>query len=434
MRIRRDYSYRLYGRRRPYSRIGLVLLTGIFVVAVLILVSLQFDELQTTALSMVGAAPEPTAFASDLAMSGSLKFREGDLEGALRDFRQAVAQQPGNIAYQYELGMTLNELGQTNEAVEVADQMITAAPVDVRGYAIKANALMWSNPADAIIVALQGEEINPDFAPIHSAMAVANTNIFRFAEALTRGQRAIDLDPMDPNTYRAYSNPLIYLGRTGEAIEALETAVSLNPSLPNPYFELGAQYRRIDDHKAAVDIYWHIIENLNLNTADQAKAYLRICQTLATRDEAEFDQAEPYCLEAIDILPTYGSAYKELGRMQYNRRNYEGSIESFQTCARFQTEGFGVPVTDPSFPGFVDIECWALRGLAHYWMAQCDDGWQVLNEALQIADRQSTQEQIVDQINTGLFNITQRCTDYSSIPTPTPILPTQIPPTPIGSL
>ncbi|NOG52163.1 MAG: hypothetical protein HND48_24045 [Chloroflexi bacterium] len=111
----------------------------------------------------------------------------------------------------------------------------------MRGYALKASALAYSDPTNAIIFALQGQEVDPNFAPLYAALSVANTYIYRYSQALAAGERAIELDPTDANNYRAYSTPLIYVGRSEEAIEALETATQINPNLPGAWFGFGVR-------------------------------------------------------------------------------------------------------------------------------------------------------------------------------------------------
>lgn len=424
MRVRRDYSRPLFSTRRRSSSFRGIFVLMVLILGIVFVVSWRFDDLQSALLSSINIAAESTPMPVEYATEGANAFVRGDLEGARLAFSRAIAQAPDNIDYLYEYGKVLIELDETNEAVAIADRIIQVNPNEVRGHALRANALKWSDPATAIQDALRAIDINPNYSPVHAALAVSYANIQRYQQAIDSGAKAIELDARDADAYRANAWPLILVGRWEEAIENLETAVSINPNLTGPYFQLAFEYKhRADDPAMAIAIYQHIIDNMNPSPADAAKAYLRICETYANVENAEFDRAEPFCRQAIEIDPSYGSAYRELGRMQYNRRNYEGAIESFETCASLQSD-----------QTFKDIECWSLRGLAHYWMAQCDDAWNVLSTALDIADVQGEQQGTIDTINTGIYNVTQKCTDYIGLPTPTPILPTAIPPTPIGGI
>ena len=104
-----------------------------------------------------------------------------------------------------------------------------------------------------------------------------------------------------------------------------------------------------------------------------------------------------------------------LGQLQYNRRNYESAIESFNSCVQF---------------GSTEVECYYIRGLAHYFLGQCDDAWAVLNDSFSY----TAQEPIIETINTGLTNVTINCPGYENRSLPTPIPPTPIPLTPIGGI
>jgi tetratricopeptide (TPR) repeat protein len=417
--IKRD-SRRALFRSRPRSNpafvVGMLALIG----AILLVAFTQTDRLRLVALDTVGLAPTATPFASDYATQGDILYRSGQVEAAEAAFATAIALRPDNVDYLYEYGQILIDLvdldvrgaGALAEARAIGQRITEMDPADPRGYALQARAQMWTDPNTAIPIALSGLDADPEFAPLHAVLAVAYTNIGRYAEALTRGRYAVELDPSDANAHRGYSIPLIYTGRYNEAIEQLEKAVLINPNLTAPYFELAAQYRRLDTEQTnleeiALGVYQRILEIDPMNE----RAYLRICETYAAI--GQFQEAQQYCEFALEINPTYAQAYRETGRMQYNRRNYEGAIDSFRECVRLGSE---------------EVECYYLRGLAHYFLGQCDQAWAVLQEALNYAD----EGPITDTIYIGLENVTIRCAGYQNQALPSPPPPTMIPPTPIG--
>lgn len=214
---------------------------------------------------------------------------------------------------------------------------------------------------------------------------------------------------MDAGVRRAYAFPLTWVGRWNDAIAQLEQAIAINPNITAPYFELAALYRRLNQEEMAVAIYDRLIE-LDPNNA---RAWLRKCETYAA--VGLFQEAEPFCQRALTIDPQYADAHRMQGQLRYSRRNYEGSIDSFNTCIALGGEF---------------IECYYIRGLAHYFLGQCDQAWAVLNESLQRARVQP----VIDAITIGLTNVTRNCAGYQGQQLPTPIPPTPIPPTPIGGV
>jgi tetratricopeptide (TPR) repeat protein len=382
----------------------ILLIVGIPVVA-----STQYQPLQLAALDAFGVAPTATPFASTRAEEGQALYLQGDIEGAEAFYAMAVQQQPDNVDYLYEYGKILVELDRTAEAETLGRRIMLLAPNDPRGYALAANALMWSDPARAIPLATAGIELGIPFAPLNGALAIAYTQLSRVQEALQRGDLAIRQDPMDASVRRAYSYPLTYVGRYNEAIEQLEEAIAINPNITAPYFELASLYRRINQDEMAVAIYDRLIE-MNPN---EERAFLRKCETYAA--VGLFQEGEPFCETALEIDPQYADAYRMQGQLRYARRNYEGAIESFNTCIALGSDR---------------IECYYLRGLAHYFLDQCDDAWTILNDSLQRAE----EVQIQDAIKIGLGNITVNCDGYRGLALPTAIPPTPIPPTPIGGI
>jgi tetratricopeptide (TPR) repeat protein len=425
MYVRRDYSTPMYGKPRRTTRPALVMLLLLMIGSIVGYSYAQFDTLQAEALKVVGMAGEPTPYPGQYATWAAEKFAIGDLQGARSDYARAVSLQPTNMDYLYEYGRILVELGLTDEASQVADDAMSSNAFDVRGYALKAQALMWSNPDQAIQYAKQGTDLDSSFAPLYSAMAIAYNNLQFYDLALENGRQAIELAPNDADGYRAYAWPLLYRGESELAIKYLEDAVALAPNLTNTYFQLAFEYKsRANQPLKALGVYEALLQR-DLSAEDRAKANLRMCETLASGEldpvygTADFGVAEPYCQEAINVKPDYGPAYKELGRMRYVRRNYEGAIEAFDTCVAL---------------GATNIECWYLRGIAYFYLGNCQMAWDVLNEANVIASEQGVDPYVFEQIDTGLYNVRYFCPDYKNIAEPTLIPPTAIPPTPIGGL
>jgi tetratricopeptide (TPR) repeat protein len=407
-RIRRDYNRSFFSKRRNYARLYFVVFMLLLIAGIPFLAFWQFDRLSLAALDVVGMAPTATPFASNYATRALDVYTSGDVQGAGDLMEQAARLQPENINYLYEYGRLLIELDRSDEAANLGDQIIAIDNSDPRGYALKANALVWDDPAAAIPVAITGAELgDAPYAPLDAALAIAYTNIGRYAEALQRGDRAVRVDPQNASARRAYSYPLIFTGNYTEAIRQLEQAIAINPNLTGPYFELASLYRRLDQEEMAVSIYNRVLDIDPINE----RAYLRLCETYAA--VGRFQEAQFYCEDALDIDPLYASAHRMLGQLQYSRRNYESSIESFETCVALGSE---------------EIECYYIRGLAHYYLGQCDQAWDVLTESLSRAQQQP----IVDAISSGLRFVTSNCAGYQGQSLPTPIPPTPIPPTPIG--
>ncbi|MEL6310190.1 MAG: tetratricopeptide repeat protein [Chloroflexota bacterium] len=449
-KIDRSYDKPFFNRRRNTGRIYVILFLLMLIFTVPAAIFWQADTITMTAMEQLGVAPTPTPFAGERAIIAEDLYAQGDIESAALNYSLAVAQQPQNITYKYEYGLILIELDRNDEALQLGEEIIELAPDDPRGYALKAQSIAWTNPTVAIPAAVEGREVDNNFAPLWAALAVSYTSISRYTEALRAGDFAVALDPLDPVARRSYSLPLIYTGNYSEAIRQLEQAIAINPSLVGPYFELASLYRnpQINQPEVAISIYLEILEI----EPDNERAYLRLCETNAAA--GLFQEAEIFCDTALDLDPAYTSAHRMRGQLRYSRRNYEGAIESFQMCyLLYAEEQLGIDIIDPievetqpniditSIEEQVDpstldlagleIECIYVRGLAHYFLggANCDLAWRWLNFALNHPGAQASVETNILQ---GLTNVTVRCAGYIGRSLPTPIPPTPIPPTPIG--
>lgn len=427
MQIRRDYSEPFFGRpvgrrRRGRGRWRMIALFFLAIGGFLWYVDTNFHQLRLVALEAIGQAPPPTPFPSQYATWGMEAFLQGNVVQASEHFARAVALQPNNVDYLYEYGRVLIERAVDNPqfyemAIEMGDRAIAANPSDPRGYALKALALSFSGqPASAVPVGQAGLQVDRFFAPLHAALSDAYRRIDRYDVALDSAERAIEIDPLDPLARRIYAYALIWVGLRDDAIDQLEQAVALNRNNTGPYFELANMYRAQNELELAVATY----EQILALQPENARAYQRLCETYF--QASENTRAQVYCEEALAIQPDYALAWASLGQTQYSRRNYEGAIQSFQNCVRFGGEN-------------ADIRCYYLRGLAHYYLGECEDAWNILNDAvtrIQLAGGSSENNPVLNASLEGIRLITVSCTGYGGRALPTRIPPTPIPPTPIG--
>jgi tetratricopeptide (TPR) repeat protein len=435
MQIKRDYSQPFFSDRRKRRGIWRwLLLWMILIGSFLFFVDSNFSTLQLMALDAVGQAPAPTPFASELANEGVDKFAAGELEQARDLLRRAVMQQPQNVDYLYQYGRVLIELGVDDnslypEAIQIGEQAMAANPNDPRGYAIKARALDLSGEsANAVPIGQAGLQVDRSFAPLYTALSSAYRSIDRYDVALLNSERALELDPNDPEGHRVYALALIWVGRREEALDQLEQAVGLNPNLASPYFELASMYRAManQDPNGGQSFYEMAIatyEKVLSMHPDNAKAFLRLCETYTQLGDHRRGQG--YCEDALNLRPDYSQAWRALGQTQYPQRNYEGAIESFDKCVALQST---LPPEDQ------EIECFYLRGLAHYYLGNCQQAWDILTEAINrrslITDDPA--DTVLSNSVHGLELVTQNCTGFAGRALPTAIPPTAIPPTPIG--
>lgn len=407
IRIQRDHSTLSFsGRRRGFSPLLIVL--WVLSLAVVAVVVWRFDEVQPRVLSLV-QPPAPTVSAPTLANRAYEAYLMGNLAAAEQQFAEAVRLDPANIAYLYEYGRILMLNNKPAEGLAVAEQIITLAAGDPRGYALKVYALDGLGRAEeAIPIGLTALDLDPTFAPAYAYLSGAYLSLGRWRQAQEMGARAVELDPNSIDARRAFAFALNWTGRYDLAVEQLEAAIAIHPNLDFLYFELAGAYTGLKNDPAKIAIYEHVLTMNPENT----KAMVRMCETyFGLRVD---NLAQYWCEQALDRDSNDARAWKQVGMIYYTRRNYESAIDAFETCVRLSGSKY--------------IECWYLRGLAHYRLDQCDQGVPILQEALNYTDSEDIRRNILQ----GLYMCAEADEryDFSIIPTPAP---TATPvPTPIG--
>ncbi len=408
IRINRSASHLNFsGRRRHAARLWLILL-WIGMMAGIILVAWQFQAIQPRVLALV-QPPPPTVAAPTLANAAYEAYLAGRLPEAEDNFSQAVRLEPTNVDYLFEYGRILLLQNKLGEGLAAAEQAIVAAPADPRGYALKVWALdLLDRAEEAIPIGLEALDLNPDYAPTYAYLAGAYNALGRWRQAQEMGGRAVELDPNNIDARRAFAQSLVWTGRYDLAAEQLQAAIQIHPYLDFLYFELAGAYTGLHNDPAKIAIYEHVLAIQPENT----KAMVRMCETyFSMRID---NRAQYYCEEALERDPLDPRAWKQVGQIYYTRRNYESAIDAFNTCVELSGSQY--------------IECWYLRGLAHYRLAQCDIGVPILQEALNYTDSPDIRRNILQ----GLYMCAEDDPNYdfsivpTEAPTPTPI------PTPIG--
>lgn len=415
MHIKRDYSRPLFGARGPqrnYPR--LFFFFGLFIGAILVFVTANFDRLQTTAMDMAGFGPTPTPLPGDIATIAADLMSRGEYTQAATMFEQALVQRPENVAYMYEYGKLLIAVEDYDYAVELADRILNAAPSDARGYELKSRAQVFAgDSAAAISVALAGVELRQGLqAELYAVLSRAYVDTGNYSDGVEMGQRAVEADATSVDARLAYANALNFFDLRDDALIQLENAVSLDPNNVQALFDLAFQYLARNEDQAAIDLYDRILAVQPRN----ANAHLWLCRSY--KKVGQFERAEGYCIDSVAIDDTSAGAHYELGMLKYRNYDFFASLESFSRCAEINVES---------------LECAYRTGLSHYYVSlayrdqgdtammnqHCGFAWDTLQDSLVMAQARFGVDDTIDTIRTGLVAIGADCPAYgSSLPNP----------------
>jgi len=424
MYIRRDKSNLHFGRQARRRGSRALLLFWATAMMLVIGVIWRFDSVQKWVLAGVGAQPTPTLDAITQAQLGERAYLVGDIERAIAHYGEAVRLMPNDIDILFEYGRMLvyrSYAGRSyhfraEQALEVAERAVEIDPNNARAQALLCLALLEnSRPEEAIAAGLRAEQLAPDYAEARAYLSMAYRDAGRPNQAFQKADEAVQLDENSLDARRALALGLAFVGQSDAAIQQYERAIQIHPRFDALYFELAVYYKAQDNYEAAIAAYDQVLAM----EPDNVKAYTRKCETyFQMREDALAQEA---CEQAIQLDPTYPEAHRQLGMVRYTSRNYEGAIESFETCARLQEEQ-GIPLPER------EQACYYLRGLAWALLARCDQAWPILQDALQM----NPAETIKGFINEGLMLCVNYDENYDISEIPTPVPTAVPPPEPIG--
>jgi len=405
MQINRNRRNTVFRDKRSRSGRYILLLTVVFAMVMGALVVNQPTVILETIDEVFAPVATPTLLPSDIAQMGIAEKQLGNLEGAADLFYVAIQQRPDSVDYLYEYGNILIDLGEAEQAQEIASDIASLSPTDVRGFTLRSRALVWQGLFTAAIpVALTAIEVDPSFAPTYAVLSRAYTGNNDWQEGVRYGELAVQYAPNDVQAHWAYANSLTAVGAYDDAILSLRQANEMNPVFLPPYFELAFLYLASNRDQEAIDIYDRILGIQPRN----ARALLRQCE--AYRKIGEFQRAIGFCEDSVRSDPTYAPAQLRLGSMLYNERFFSEAQEAFQACVDLEPQ---------------NLQCTYRLGLAHYYMQDCDTAWDTLQNALimaQVIGDSATDVVVVIREGLGAITSDPACPGFGSelFSTPTP--------------
>ncbi|MBZ5637710.1 MAG: tetratricopeptide repeat protein, partial [Acidobacteriia bacterium] len=212
---------------------------------------------------------------------------EGDLPGAEREYRAALAIEPSDVRVMHNLAGTLLAAGRRDEAVALYEQVLRLDSAFAQAHYNLASALASGKDRDgAILHARRAIEIEPRLADAHVLLGDL-LQASRPDEAAREIDEALRIDPGHARALSRLAKRLSSQGKPLEAIGALREALRREP----------------ESVEALCGLAWLLTTGTDPSTRDAARA---VALAERARDLTFGRDAK--------VLFTLGTAYLEAGR------------------------------------------------------------------------------------------------------------------------
>ena len=286
----------------------------------------------------------PTRSATELAVLGELARDDGAYTEAIDAYATAVALDGTNVTFYTRLIDLLVQEGQSEAAVERAEQAIILAPDnadvwtaaaaayiaegDRRGDEgdVNAASLHYAEAAQAARQALNIDPNNATASALAAGGLVLQGDPEKYEQALVFADDAIRLDP-DNAVARLYmATVLTYQGRYSEALEQYLTGLQIDPDNPDLHIGIAYNYYGTGSIPDALLSFEDAI-NVDPDNADayDGRAFMYI-------QLGDAPLAEENALEAVRLNPNVARAQGRLGEAYFRQNNYARAVEALENA------------------------------------------------------------------------------------------------------
>ncbi len=269
---------------------------------------------------------------------GIVLNEQGNTDGAIAHYRQAVELRPSYAEAHYNLGGLLVHKGQPDEAIAHYEKALEINPADAEAHNNLGATLFASGRVDeAVTHYRKAIAIQPDYADASCNLAIALLSKGDLDGAIAGYSACLAVSPNQAEAQYNLASALFRIGRTDEAIAHYQKVLELRPENADAHANLGsvflakgrvrdaiAQYRdalRIapENVPAQSNLAWLLATAADPSLRNGSEAVL-----LAERAESESSRSENRAI----VLRTLAAAYAETGRFVDAKKTAEQALQA----------------------------------------------------------------------------------------------------------
>jgi TolB-like protein/Tfp pilus assembly protein PilF len=251
-------------------------------------------------------------------------------------------------AYDYDLRGLKQYLGLTTsdnlQARQFFETALTLDPQYAQAYAhvgftyLTEWVMKWSTDPQTLEQALaygqKAVALGDFYGSGHTVLALVYVQKAQIDRALSEMEQVITLQPNLAISHRNRADVLMFAGKPGEALQAIQQAIRMSPHGPvNAFFALGWAYQNTDQYaESIVALKRALALNSFFLPAYTLQAFNYVGQwiTQENPDPKLLDQAYDAAQNAITLYETFPLAHAALGSVYLWQKQYDDAIAAFE--------------------------------------------------------------------------------------------------------
>ncbi|MFH1115828.1 MAG: tetratricopeptide repeat protein [Pseudomonadota bacterium] len=238
---------------------------------------------------------------------GLALLHRGRVSEAIAEFREAVRLQPTSVGALNNLGNALLAADRVPEAIEVFRRAIGIQPTRVQPYvnlgAAYANSGEYEKAREVLREAVR---LNPGYAKAQANLGITLVNLGRYGEAVEHLSNAVKLDPRPAGVHLQLGIAWDRSGDTIRAVESYERALHLVPTFNDARIHLAGAFKRLGRYPESIAQYQRILEIDPKNY----KAHNDLASVFIIT--SQYGKAIHHCRRALSLNPDFSEAKRNL--------------------------------------------------------------------------------------------------------------------------
>jgi tetratricopeptide (TPR) repeat protein len=270
------------------------------------------------------------ANAAALHLLGVLAHQAGHPE-AVDLISRAVALEPDNGEFHYNLGVALQTLGRADEAAASYRQALRLQPHRAEAHNNLGHALLQQGRlADALPCFAQALQLRPDYAEAHHNRGEALRRQGKPAEAAASLREAVRLRPDHAAARVELGRTFADRGKDDEAEACFRQVLQLHPDHAGAHNHLGLLLLRHGQLDAARDCFELALRG------DPADADAHSNLGVVLREQGKLNEALACFHRALAAQPDHAGAHNNLGRVCEDRGRLEEAAARYRLALCYQ--------------------------------------------------------------------------------------------------